>query len=244
MIENDPYGLNPDDLQRVVGGDPSENGQFPYYVLMRDWGGFGFCGGSLIAPRVVLTAAHCLPENNIGNVLTVGPTNRNNLDNGDFQAARNIKSQAAVPHPNYNDATMDNDFALVLLEEAYLMDTTLELVLNDDATFPPDGAELDVLGMGTLSSQGSLANILMDVTVEAFSNAQCNSYYGGQITDTMLCAGYEEGEKDSCQGDSGGPLVKVVGNTHIQVGVVSWGYGCAGANSPGVYSRVSEQIGW
>jgi len=132
----------------------------------------------------------------------------------------------------------------VLLEEEYIIESDITLVLNDNSNFPSTGDDLDVLGMGTTSSGGNLSNRLRDVKVESFSNNQCKKYYGNSITDKMICAGYVEGGRDSCQGDSGGPIVKVNGNTHIQVGIVSWGDGCAYANKPGVYSRVSEEIDW
>merc|ERR1712183_151485 len=98
--------------------------------------------------------------------------------------------------------------------------------------------------MGTKKENGSLAGELRDVKVPAMKNQECKNYYGSYITNKMLCAGYKEGKKDACSGDSGGPLVKINGNKHIQVGIVSWGGGCANANNPGVYARVSEEINW
>ena len=76
------------------------------------------------------------------------------------------------------------------------------------------------------------------------SRQQCNeaSYYNGKITQRMFCAGYAKGGKDSCQGDSGGPLVCLSADrkAFIQYGVVSWGFGCAAAQKPGVYADVTH----
>jgi len=107
------------------------------------------------------------------------------------------------------------------------------------------------VGLGATSVGGGMISVLRDVTVPAVSNERCNDsdYYDGQITDAMLCAGFQEGGKDSCQGDSGGPLIRRMNNddgtiTDTHVGVVSWGVGCAYANKPGVYARTSENIEW
>jgi len=106
------------------------------------------------------------------------------------------------------------------------------------------------LGLG-VTEEGNVASTLQNVTVPAISNQKCNEadYYGGAITESMLCAGYDEGQRDSCQGDSGGPIVKRIYNgdgtfTDKHVGVVSWGYGCAEAKKPGVYARISSGYGW
>merc|ERR1711865_645067 len=107
-------------------------------------------------------------------------------------------------------------------------------------------------GFGDLASgSGNFPNILRDVKVPYLTNAKCNDYssYSGQITDFMMCAGFDEGGKDSCQGDSGGPIVlrTDLGDNKFEdtlVGVVSWGYGCALAQTPGVYARVSSNIPW
>ena len=85
----------------------------------------------------------------------------------------------------------------------------------------------------------------MYVRVPAITNAQCNSAYGGSITDSMICAGYPGvGGKDACQGDSGGPFVCNDGGKAIVAGTVSWGFGCADANYPGVYSRTTAALDW
>ena len=89
------------------------------------------------------------------------------------------------------------------------------------------------------------SKILQWVRVPAITNSACNSAYNGGITDSMICAGYPgEGGKDSCQGDSGGPLVCANGTKSVIAGVVSWGYGCAEAQYPGVYARVTAALDW
>ena len=89
-------------------------------------------------------------------------------------------------------------------------------------------------------------NNLQWVRVPAITNSECNSAYGsGMITDSMICAGYPgEGGKDACQGDSGGPFVCANGTKSVIAGVVSWGYGCAEAQYPGVYARVTATLDW
>ena len=92
---------------------------------------------------------------------------------------------------------------------------------------------------------GSSTNNLQYVRVPAITNAQCNSAYGGSITDAMICAGYPGvGGKDACQGDSGGPFVCNDNGNAVIAGVVSWGNGCALADFPGVYARTTTALSW
>ena len=98
-----------------------------------------------------------------------------------------------------------------------------------------------VSGWGTTSEGGSTPSTLRKVTVPVISDDKCRDAYGrNDIFDSNLCAGFDAGGKDSCQGDSGGPLYC----SGYQAGVVSWGYGCARPNYPGVYTEVSYFINW
>lgn len=202
------------DLQaRIIGGDRSEIGEFPYYVYL------GGCGGSLIAPGVVLSAAHC--GTFTGQDVFVGAYEEDKTTGG----AQKVKVIAGKLHPQYNEGTFRNDFALHRLKDAITIDTDIKFSLNTLNGRPTPGQDLTVLGLGATQQGGNLAQYLRDVNVKAISADECNkpSGYGGDIEDdVMFCAGVSGGGKDSCQGDSGGPLVIRNGNEHIQVGVVSW----------------------
>lgn len=103
---------------------------------------------------------------------------------------------------------------------------------------------LTTAGWGRTSEGGSSSDALLKVEVPFVSANKCSASYPNQITDRMICAGFDEGGKDSCQGDSGGPLVKGNGSSRVLVGVVSWGEGCARPGKYGVYSKVSSVIDW
>jgi len=237
------------DTVRIVGGDQSDVLEFPYFVLMGDAPNGG-CGGSLIAPRVVLTAAHCQPsKTNLGNNILVGAYNR-------FTAigntAKKIRVAKVVDHPQYDDDAVNYDYALVLLAEPYVLEDIQQYAqINDNSNFPPmpysaylnERAQLVTMGLGSLYTDGPVVKIVRDVTLPYITNAECQWVYGDTITSKMLCAGWIDTGKDSCQGDSGGPLVSIDSNNiHTQVGIVSFGAECGAY--PGVYARVSAEVEW
>jgi len=142
---------------------------------------------------------------------------------------------------------MDYDYALVKLDKK---SSYPPIKLNNISYITEkEGVVYTVAGWGTTSENGSISNTLMKVDVPFVTKDACQKAYSEdniEITDRMLCAGFEEGGKDSCQGDSGGPLVyktKSSGNYYL-VGVVSWGIGCARPHKYGVYSKVSEVLDW
>ena len=221
---------------RIINGVETNQNEYPFAVSLQDSMGH-FCGGSLITKNVVLSAAHCQGGDY---EIALG---RHDVSKG----GQVVKVDREVPHKKYSDATTDNDFMLVFLKDpAELKEGQIGLVkLNNDASLPAEGDDVTVMGWGvTNTNTGSLSDVLMEVDVSVITNEKCDASsdgsdsYEGQITENMLCA-MDKGE-DSCQGDSGGPLV--LGD--IQVGVVSWGIGCADPKFPGVYARVSKAYEW
>ena len=202
----------------------------------------------MIAPDVVLSAAHCQGGQY---QITVG---RHGLEDNDGES---IDVLTEIPHPDYDDYTTDNDFMLLFLKDSVTVDVKMVKV-NSDVNVPEVDAAVTVVGWGDtdITDEVEMPIYLQEVEVNVVSNEECNASDGpygtyeeaGGITDNMLCAREEGGGEDSCQGDSGGPLVikgaDPNGADDVQVGVVSWGYGCAMAEYPGVYARVSSQYEW
>jgi secreted trypsin-like serine protease len=156
---------------------------------------------------------------------------------------------AVAVHPKYNADSQDYDVAVLKLRSAVSPNAGIKVVkiATNAASYNPLYASstlATVSGWGTTTSDGNVSNVLRKVQVPMVSNAACNAYYGGGITGRMACAGYEIGGKDSCQGDSGGPLVATQGATTIQIGIVSWGNGCALKRYPGVYTRIPSVYPW
>lgn len=231
--------------QKIVGGENAAKGEIPYIVSLRSKSYGHFCGGSLIAQNWILTAAHCARGASIDEVW-VGM-----LDQKDTAGVEKIKPAKIIVNEKYNSQTMENDFALIKLSQnssyAPIALNETEIAVDDSN---PDAAPIMSMTAGwgaTRENSYTLPNMLQKVSVPLVSTAACNATesYNGDIKDSMLCAGYKTGGKDSCQGDSGGPLAIVnADGTHTLIGVVSWGEGCARANKYGVYSKVSNGISW
>lgn len=142
---------------------------------------------------------------------------------------RDVLSSMHV-HPGYNSMTMENDFMMFKIQPVSKQGI-IPAKLNRNASCPINAQNLNVCGFGyTSETSYQLSDSLRKVTVQYVPHATCNTQYGGAIHESVnLCAGVSGGGKDSCQGDSGGPIFDTNG---MQVGVVSWGHGCARPNKP------------
>ncbi|XP_035671101.1 plasminogen-like [Branchiostoma floridae] len=231
---------------RIVGGQDAKQGSWPWQVSMIRQGSH-VCGGSIIAPNWIVTAAHCVDSDLSPSQWTirVGSHRRQNTDS----TQRDHAVSRVIMHERYSMSLSDdndNDIALMKLSSSITFDDYASPVCLPTVD-APDGAMCYTTGWGSTGGIfGQLPNILQQGKVPVVSRSTCNSgsYYNGEITDNMICAGYTQGGIDSCQGDSGGPFVCEYSGQWTLDGVVSWGTGCAQAYKPGVYTRVTNYISW
>ena len=223
----------------IVGGiEVTPRRKYNFFVAI------GGCGASLVAPNVLLSAAHC---SSINGPATIGIHMREVDSSTEFDEVARIPFDTSTVHPGYNSNTLDNDYWVIKL--AYDVPSKFLphiVALNSDSSFPAKGDEVTVIGLGTTTSGGSIPNAMQEVAVDYITNGDCcatpSLYSCGEITSNMMCAARPG--KDSCQGDSGGPIFADKEGITTQVGIVSWGYGCADPTYPGVYSRVSSKYTW
>lgn len=210
----------------VVGGTRAAQGEFPFMVRLS----MG-CGGSLYAQDIVLTAAHCVSGsgNNTSITATAGVVDLRST------SAIKVKSTTVLQAPGYNGK--GKDWALIKLAKPISLPT-----LNIATTSAYNKGEFDIAGWGAATEGGSQQRYLLKAKVPFVTDATCRQAYGNDLVAAEeLCAGFvDEGGTDTCQGDSGGPMFrKDDAGAWVQVGIVSWGNGCARPDYPGVYTEVS-----
>jgi trypsin len=228
---------------KIVGGDEVVPNSIPSQISLQRGSGSSWsqsCGGSVLSESTILNAAHCVTGVNVNTMRIVAGEHSLRTDSGNEQ----IRSVASYKmHESYNANTFLNDISLIFLTQ------TLDLTKSEVApiALPANGSEssgnLYVTGWGTTSSGGSISDVLRGVEVPFVDDTTCDNNYSPRynIYPSMLCAG--KAGVDSCQGDSGGPLYASKGSNE-QVGIVSWGIGCAADGYPGVYTQVSYFIDW
>ncbi|XP_051624941.1 trypsin-like [Manacus candei] len=225
--------------RRIVGGSECPRGSHPALVALFQFDQF-VCGGVLLTPQWVLSAAHCATS-----PLQVQAGGHSlSQPSGDEQFAAVAE---LVPHPEFQgegDSGFQNrshDLLLLRVEPPFTWTPLVQpLPLPED---PPDpGENCTAMGWGSTGGELDLyPDVPQCVTVAVLGDTECQVSYGPQVTEDMLCAGVPEGGKDSCQGDSGGPLVC----QGLLQGIVSWGeHPCGQPGRPGVYASVQWHLQW
>ncbi|XP_054721077.1 clotting factor G beta subunit-like [Uloborus diversus] len=243
----------------IVGGVEANANSWPWMVAIFKEAFSGgskrfLCGASLISKRYVLTAAHCFDAE------------RGNIVPSKFfvvVGAHTTKDGTEYPveditiHASYKIKQYYNDIALLKVGKEVVLGKKVYPVClpseNLRSKIKPEENTVTVTGWGDTSFGGVSSMVLQEVNVPIVPLMQCNESYSkipknsfpNGITNLFICAGLQEGGKDACQGDSGGPMTtKLIDESYVQLGVVSFGHGCAQAGFPGVYTRLSEYTKW
>ncbi|XP_042358402.1 plasminogen activator, urokinase a [Plectropomus leopardus] len=240
-------------MNKIVGGSFTPIDSHPWVAaLFHQRHGF-LCGGSLIAPCWVLTAAHCFPDGETTNIqrlsIYLGKTAINETD---ADREQSFTVEELIIHQKFNESNFNNDIALVKIKSrkggcAVRSASARTVCLPPSHTQLPAGFQCSIAGFGRERySAWYYSQYLKQAEVKLLSQTECasESYYGNLITQNMFCAGSPDWSTDACKGDSGGPLVCEMSGRMFLFGVVSWGEGCADRNKPGVYTQVTNYNKW
>ncbi|CAN9499861.1 unnamed protein product [Ophioblennius macclurei] len=239
-------------LHKIVGGSFTPIESHPWISAIFYKKSLFLCGGSLISPCWVLTAAHCLPDGEHTSLRHLSVYLGKSAINDTDDKEQSFTVEEIVMHQKYNDSSYNSDIALLKIKSpsgqcAVKSASVRTVCLPPPHTQLPTGYTCSIAGFGKERyTSWRYSQYLKQAEVNLLSQTECSSglQYGNRITDNMFCAGSPDWSRDACKGDSGGPLVCEVSGRMFLFGVVSWGEDCAKENKPGVYTRVTNFNTW
>jgi len=213
----------------IVGGEPTNAAAYPWVVaLARGNSDAAYCGGALVAPDRVVTAAHCISGYPAGSVRVIA--GRTDLRSNKGEERWVVRYWV---DPGYESPIEGDDVAVLLLDYPVPY-RPVPLETDEDAY--QAGVPATVFGWGYTSEAGPTSPVLRSAEVPLISDSQCADTYEEFDSREMVCAGEPGGGVDACYGDSGGPLIA----SGRLIGITSWGSGCGRERAPGVFVRVAS----
>nr|XP_013810674.1 PREDICTED: enteropeptidase [Apteryx mantelli mantelli] len=230
---------------RIVGGSDAKTGAWPWIVsLLHNFR--PVCGASLVSDEWLVSAAHCVYGRHLKLSQWKAVLGLHDQSNMTYPLTVLQDIDQIIINPHYNKRTKDNDIAMMHLRyKVQYTDYIQPICLPEKSQEFLPGIYCSIAGWGGIANQGPPSNILQEAEVPLITNEKCQQQMPEyNITENMMCAGYDKGGVDSCQGDSGGPLMFEDGNKWFLAGVTSFGYQCALPQRPGVYARVTRFVDW
>ncbi|XP_053164891.1 enteropeptidase [Hemicordylus capensis] len=230
---------------KIVGGADAQEGAWPWVVSLH-FNSRPVCGASLVSNEWVVSAAHCVYGRNLQPSWWKAVLGLHTNLNLSYPQTVIQEIDQIIINPHYNKRTKDSDIALMHLQFQVNYTDYIQPICfpEKNQQFLP-GTNCSIAGWGRTTNQGSVANILQEAEVPLITNEKCQQQMPEyNITNNMICAGYDQGGIDSCQGDSGGPLMCQENEKWLLAGVISFGQKCAMPHRPGVYANVSKFVDW
>ncbi|XP_076662265.1 uncharacterized protein LOC143365721 [Halictus rubicundus] len=229
---------------RIIGGRPSIRGSWPWQVAVLNRFHEAFCGGTLISPRWVLTAAHCIRKRLY---VRIGEHDLTVKEGSELE----LRVDSVKVHPEYDADTVDNDIAMLRLPFSLAASPSRGIACLPAPNQPLPANQLcTIIGWGKSRVTDDFGtDVLHEAQIPIVSSEACRDVYVDyRITDNMFCAGYRRGKMDSCAGDSGGPLLcrdpRKPEHPWTIFGITSFGEGCGKRGKFGIYARLSNYVRW